>query len=144
MVSARITSRAPAAAGPNVPSAFGELQAPCAQEGGGLHAAGRRVVVDLGAVIVEAPLEGLPPDAHHQRDHGGPVERGTIDGQLEQEGQAGRRGRVDAALVMNGAVEAVESLAALLCVRGAQRPQQDRCFLGRAMRVIQQRPVDLI
>ncbi|GAA4334999.1 hypothetical protein GCM10023086_67160 [Streptomyces venetus] len=49
-----------------------------------------------------------------------------------------------AVLMMNRAVEAVESLAAFLGVRGAQRPQQRRYLLGRAVRVLHRRPVDVM
>lgn len=77
-------------------------------------------------------------------DDGGPLRRGIVGGQLEQEGQTGCRRRVHAALVVDRAVEAVEGLVAFLGVRGTQRPQQRRYLLGRAVRVLHRSPVDVM
>ncbi|MFF5040428.1 hypothetical protein [Streptomyces nigra] len=121
---------------------FGELRATLTQEGDGLRATHRGVVLGLGTVLLEAAVQGLPADAHHQLDDSGPVRGGVVCGQFEKEGQTGRRWGIHAALVVDRAVEPVEGRAAFLGVRGTQGPQQPRHLLGRAVCVLHRRPVD--
>jgi hypothetical protein len=105
-------------------------------------------VVALVAIVVDADVvvavEGLGADADQQLDDLRRVRGCGVARQLEQERHGCRGAPGHVALVVNGAVKAAQGLFSLRCVVGGQRLQQVRHVLGRAVRVVHRRPVDVI